>query len=86
MYSLFLAFGLSIGAQVYQKMIGEAIVGSTDYTCVFSHDPTGPWWQQTPSLWWAFLTVPLYSLSLSLRLMAPWWKKELVWVFLLLSS
>ncbi|KAF8435404.1 DUF1212-domain-containing protein [Boletus edulis BED1] len=78
MYSLFLGFGLAIGAEVYEKIIGRANIGPTDYTCVDSHDPKGPWWQQTPSLWWAFLTVPMYSLFLSMRLMAPWWKKEMI--------
>ncbi|KAH7886562.1 hypothetical protein F5I97DRAFT_1926861 [Phlebopus sp. FC_14] len=78
MYSLFLGFGLAIGAELYQKLAGEPVFGATDYTCVDSHDPMGPWWQQTPSLWWAFLTVPMYSLFLSMRLMAPWRKKELI--------
>ncbi|KAF9233444.1 hypothetical protein BU15DRAFT_53866 [Melanogaster broomeanus] len=78
MYSLFLGFGLSIGAELYEKIIGQTVLGATDYACVQSHDPAGPWWQQTPSVWWAFLTVPMYSLFLSLRLMAPWWKKELL--------
>ncbi|KAL4061818.1 hypothetical protein V8B97DRAFT_648494 [Scleroderma yunnanense] len=77
MYSLFLGFGLAIGAEVYSKLVGKAIVGPTDYACVVSHDPAGPWWQRTPSLWWAFLTVPTFSLFLSMRLMAPWWKQEL---------
>ena len=78
MYSLFLGFGLAIGAELYQRIIGQSIIGPTDYTCVESHDPAGPWWQKTPSLWWAFLTVPMYSLFLSMRIMAPWWKKEMV--------
>ena len=78
MYSLFLGFGLAIGAELYEKIIGQGVVGPTDYACLTSHDPAGPWWQQTPSQWWAFLTVPMYSLFLSLRLMAPWWKKEMV--------
>ncbi|KAF9222193.1 DUF1212-domain-containing protein [Gyrodon lividus] len=78
MYSLFLGFGLAIGAEIYEKLVGQTIVGATDYTCVESHDPAGPWWQQTPSLWWAILTVPMYSLFLSMRLMAPLWKKELI--------
>jgi hypothetical protein len=51
-YSLFLGFGIAIGAEIYQKMAGKAIVGAEDYTCQLSHDPNGPWWQQTPSLFW----------------------------------
>ncbi|KAI6144460.1 hypothetical protein BKA82DRAFT_4178224 [Pisolithus tinctorius] len=78
MYSLFLGFGLGIGAQLYESFVGKQLVGATDYLCLESHDPSGPWWQQTPSLWWAFLTVPMYSLFLSMRLMAPWWRRELL--------
>jgi len=78
MYSLFLAFGLAIGAEMYEKILGQQLVGPTDYACLDSHDPDGPWWQQTPSEFWAFLTVPLYSLFLSLRNQAPYNRKELV--------
>ncbi|KAH7910076.1 DUF1212-domain-containing protein [Hygrophoropsis aurantiaca] len=77
MYSLFLGFGLAIGAELYQTMLGEGVVGATDYTCRDSHDPEGPWWQQTPSLYWAFLTVPMYSFFLSLRNQAPVVRKEM---------
>ncbi|KZP13584.1 hypothetical protein FIBSPDRAFT_869093 [Athelia psychrophila] len=76
-YSLFLGFGLAIGVEAYEKMADKSIVGSSDYSCQQSHDPLGPWWQQTPSLYWAFLTVPLYSLFLSLRNQAPYNTKEL---------
>ena len=51
-YSLFLGFGLAIGAEAYQKMSGKGIIGSEDYSCQLSHDPNGPWWQQTPNLFW----------------------------------
>jgi len=78
MYSLFLGFGLALGAELYQKIIGQAIVGATNYTCDQSHDPEGPWWQRTASLWWAFLTVPSYSLFLSLRFGAVLRRKELL--------
>ncbi|KAG0708901.1 hypothetical protein DFH29DRAFT_889625 [Suillus ampliporus] len=78
MYSLFLGFGLSIGAELYQTMVGQPIVGAVDYMCHDSHDTEGGWWQRTPSLWWAFLTVPSYSLFLSLRFGALWRKKELL--------
>ncbi|KAI0773058.1 DUF1212-domain-containing protein [Trametes elegans] len=76
-YSLFLGFGLAIGATAYSKMTHQTLAGSDDLTCGLSHDPSGPWWQKTPSLWWAFLTVPLYSLFLSLRNHAPYKHKEL---------
>ncbi|PCH39674.1 DUF1212-domain-containing protein, partial [Wolfiporia cocos MD-104 SS10] len=75
-YSLFLGFGLSIGATAYSKITQHRLAGADDLTCQSSHHPDGPWYQQTPSLWWAFLTVPLYSLSLSLRNQAPYYRKE----------
>ncbi|KAJ7629176.1 DUF1212-domain-containing protein [Mycena polygramma] len=77
-YSLFLGFGLAIGAEAYEKITGHTIVGSTDYACSISHDAGGPWWQQTPKLWWAFLTVPTYSLFLSMRNHAPWRNRDMV--------
>ncbi|KAJ6455277.1 hypothetical protein C8R47DRAFT_1228304 [Mycena vitilis] len=77
-YSLFLGFGLAIGAEAYEKITSHTIVGSTDYACSISHDPGGPWWQQTPKLWWAFLTVPTYSLFLSMRNHAPWRNRDMV--------
>ncbi|EGN92570.1 hypothetical protein SERLA73DRAFT_65511, partial [Serpula lacrymans var. lacrymans S7.3] len=78
MYSLFLGFGLAMGAEMYQKMVGKTVVGATDYSCVESHDPLGPWWQRTAGLYWAFLTVPMYSFFLSLRNQAPIFRKEFV--------
>ncbi|KAI0064971.1 DUF1212-domain-containing protein [Artomyces pyxidatus] len=81
-YSLFLGFGLAIGAEAYEKMTGNEIVGPEDYSCMESHS-NQPWYQSTPSLWWAFLTVPAYSLFLSLRNHAPWDRKELVILILI---
>jgi uncharacterized membrane protein YjjB (DUF3815 family) len=78
MYSLFLGFGLAIGAEVYEKTFSKTVVGPEDYYCRESHDPYGPWWQRTPSLYFAFLTVPMYSLFLSLRNQAPWNRKEML--------
>ncbi|KAK7002440.1 DUF1212-domain-containing protein [Favolaschia claudopus] len=77
-YSLFLGFGLAIGAEAYEKITGKSVVGSTDYACGLSHRKDGPWYQQTPSAYWAFLTVPMYSLFLSMRNMAPWRSREMV--------
>ncbi|KAJ7745256.1 hypothetical protein B0H14DRAFT_3606534 [Mycena olivaceomarginata] len=77
-YSLFLGFGLAIGAEAYEKITSKTIIGSTDYSCSISHDAHGPWYQRTPSLYWAFLTVPAYSLCLSLRNQAPWRSKEIL--------
>ncbi|KAJ7607797.1 hypothetical protein DFH06DRAFT_213696 [Mycena polygramma] len=78
--SLFLGFGLAIGTEAYEKMTGKSIVGSTDYACSVSHDAGGPWWQRTPSLYWAFLTVPTYSLFLSLRNHAPWRHRDIIFL------
>ncbi|KAF7980996.1 hypothetical protein HWV62_35818 [Athelia sp. TMB] len=76
-YALFLGFGIAIGVEVYEKLAGRSVVGASDYSCQQSHDPDGPWWQQTPSLYWAFLTVPMYSLFLSMRNQAPYNTREL---------
>jgi len=75
-YSLFLGFGLSIGATVYSKLTHHTLAGTDDLSCQSSHDPSGAWWQRTPSVWWAFLTVPSYSFFLSLRNHAPLHRKE----------
>ncbi|KAJ7024858.1 hypothetical protein C8F04DRAFT_150859, partial [Mycena alexandri] len=77
-YSLFLGFGLAIGAEAYERTTGHTIEGSTDYTCSGSHDKEGPWYQRTPKLYWAFLTVPLFSLFLSMRNQAPWRSREMI--------
>ncbi|KAL7278313.1 hypothetical protein ACG7TL_008289 [Trametes sanguinea] len=55
-YSLFLGFGLAIGATAYSKLSHQTLAGSDDLTCGLSHDPNGPWWQRTPSLWWGWVT------------------------------
>ena len=58
-YSLFLGFGLAIGAEVYQKITKKSIVGPEDYNCVQSHS-SDIWYQSTPSLWWsAYFRLPL---------------------------
>ncbi|KAH9971269.1 hypothetical protein BJV74DRAFT_889383 [Russula compacta] len=75
-YSLFLGFGLAIGAEVYEKMTGLPVFGPEDYLCAKSHGDA-PWFRKTPSHFWAFLTVPIFSLFLSLRNQAPWYRKEL---------
>ncbi|KAI9461872.1 hypothetical protein F5148DRAFT_1276653 [Russula earlei] len=75
-YSLFLGFGLAIGAQIYEKMTGLTIFGPEDYLCSKSHS-NAPWFRKTPSHFWAYLTVPMFSLFLSLRNQAPLYRKEL---------
>ena len=55
-YSLFLGFGLAIGAQVYEKMTGLAIFGPEDYLCSKSHS-NAPWYRKTPSHFWGKLVT-----------------------------
>ncbi|THG94343.1 hypothetical protein EW145_g8159, partial [Phellinidium pouzarii] len=78
MYAIFLGFGLSIGGTLYEKFTGQGVVDPEDYTCAASHHLGGSWYQRTPGGLWAFLTVPMYSLFLSLRNQAPWKQKELL--------
>ncbi|PPQ97452.1 hypothetical protein CVT26_002800 [Gymnopilus dilepis] len=84
-YALFLGFGFSIGAQLYELFTSSQVYGAEDYTCSLSHNPHGPWYQRTPSTWWAFLTVPMFSFFLSMRNQCPWWRKEMI-LLVLISS
>ncbi|KAJ7873586.1 hypothetical protein B0H14DRAFT_3558234 [Mycena olivaceomarginata] len=65
-------YHLGVAAHVLR---GRTIIGSTHYACSMSH---GPWWPRTKSLYWAFLTVPIYSLFLSMRNQVPGWNKEMI--------
>jgi uncharacterized membrane protein YjjB (DUF3815 family) len=76
-YALFLGFGLAMGAQAYEKITKQSIVGTTDYTCSETHN-SSQWWRAQPSLWWDFLAVPMFAAALSLRNFAPWRSKELL--------
>jgi hypothetical protein len=51
-YSLFLGFGLAIGAQMFERVTGTSVKGPEDYSCSQTHVADGPWWQRTPSTWW----------------------------------
>jgi uncharacterized membrane protein YjjB (DUF3815 family) len=67
-YSLFLGFGLSIGSSFWLLFSGSPTSQLTTYGC--SSDvvhPPGIWWRQTVPLYYALLTVPGFSISLSLR-------------------
>lgn len=75
-YALFLGFGISIGAQVFTRITHRPVIGPDDFLCSAAHQPTDPWWQRKPSPFWSFLTVPLFSLALSLHNHAPAFKKE----------
>jgi len=50
-YSLFLGFGISIGAEIYHTITGLTVFGASDYKCASTHN-TGLWYQVTPSQWW----------------------------------
>ncbi|KAJ3515068.1 hypothetical protein NLJ89_g1987 [Agrocybe chaxingu] len=76
-YALFLGFGFTIGAELYELSTSHQVYGAEDYTCSLSHRPDGPWYQRTPSQYWAFLTVPMFSMFLSMRNQAPWNKREM---------
>ncbi|KAJ3803378.1 DUF1212-domain-containing protein [Lentinula aff. detonsa] len=77
-YCLFLGFGLAIGAEAFQTITQAPIANLSDTTCANTHNPEGPWWQQTPSKFWAFLTVPMFSLVLSMRNHQPLFSKEML--------
>ncbi|KAF8962896.1 hypothetical protein BDZ97DRAFT_1920221 [Flammula alnicola] len=85
-YALFLGFGFTIGAQLYELMTTHKVYGAEDYTCSLTHNPSGPWYQRTPSTWWAFLTVPMFSLFLSMRNQAAWNRKEMVLLVAIASA
>jgi uncharacterized membrane protein YjjB (DUF3815 family) len=93
-YSLFLGFGISIGAELYHTMTGLTVFGASDYKCASTHD-TGLWYQATPSQWWCkspppdfiihtqltsvdFLCCPGFAFFMSLRNQQPLFAKELV--------
>ncbi|EDR02469.1 uncharacterized protein LACBIDRAFT_309496 [Laccaria bicolor S238N-H82] len=75
-YALILGFGFAIGAECYVIFTGSKIYGSGDQVCSVVHN-SPHWYQKTPSKFWAFLTVPLYSLFLSMRNQAPLNRKEM---------
>lgn len=77
MYSLFLGFGISLGALVYSKISGKEVINSTNWQCDLTHVAGSPWFKQTPSAYWYFLAVPAYSFVLSLRNQQPIFRKEL---------
>ncbi|GHJ86303.1 hypothetical protein NliqN6_2705 [Naganishia liquefaciens] len=74
-YSLFLGFGLSIGAEIFNR-ITDRDVAAADWSCAQTHYAGAPWWLVTPSAWWYFLIAPGYSFFLSLRQQQPIWRKE----------
>jgi hypothetical protein len=50
-YSLFLGFGISIGAELYHTITGLRVFGASDYKCDSTHD-SSHWYRVTPSQYW----------------------------------
>ncbi|WWD18433.1 hypothetical protein CI109_102885 [Kwoniella shandongensis] len=75
-YSLFLGFGISIGAVLYEKITHQEVQNSANYQCDLTHNDA-KWYMATPSAYWYFLCCPGYSLFLSLRNQQPLFAKEL---------
>ncbi|CAO1630014.1 unnamed protein product [Parajaminaea phylloscopi] len=73
-YSLFLGFGLSIGASFWALVSGGNNERSVN-TCTEVHDPA-KWWKAPVPMVWAFLTVPMYATCLALRNQAKVNRKE----------
>ncbi|KAL7417887.1 hypothetical protein BDY24DRAFT_2582 [Mrakia frigida] len=65
-HSLMLGFGLSVGSEVYIRVTGTTIRGSSDYTCSALR-LDAPWYRATISPWFYFFTIPAYTLSLVAR-------------------
>ncbi|GJN90300.1 hypothetical protein Rhopal_003308-T1 [Rhodotorula paludigena] len=76
LYSLFLGFGLSIGAEIYQRITELQIYGSRDYTCSALRGDGVPWYMAKPSQYWYFLTIPMFLLTLAVRNGQPLFRKE----------
>ncbi|TYJ58472.1 hypothetical protein B9479_000679 [Cryptococcus floricola] len=74
-YSLFLGFGISMGAVLYSKITSQDVLNASDYTCGNTHAHHA-WYQVTPSAYWYFLCAPGFSAGLSLRNQQPLWAKE----------
>ncbi|GAA5820060.1 hypothetical protein JCM3770_002122 [Rhodotorula araucariae] len=79
LYSLFLGFGLSIGAEIYQRITNLDIAGfggSNSYTCSSLRGPGVPWYMNTIPQWWYFLTIPMFLLTLAVRNGQPLFRRE----------
>ncbi|KAF4622432.1 hypothetical protein D9613_009458 [Agrocybe pediades] len=83
-YALFLGFGFTIGAEIFELITSHEVYGAQDFDCLLSHQ--GPWYRQTPTKWWAFLTVPMFSFFLSMRNQAPWNSRQIVLLVAIASA
>lgn len=80
-YALFLGFGISIGAQIWNGVAPERLQYiNVDATCAAAHSssdggPT-PWWLVTVPQWFYFLAVPGFPAFLALKNQAKIKTKE----------
>ena len=81
-YSLFLGFGITIGAQIWNGVAPERLtIINADSTCSAAHSRTNgpaPWWQLTVSQWFFFLAVPGFPAFLAMTNQAKLRTKEFV--------
>ncbi|GEM11063.1 hypothetical protein Rt10032_c13g5080 [Rhodotorula toruloides] len=75
LYSLFLGFGLSVGAEIYTMGGRESIAGGNDYTCAYLREGA-PWYRQTIPQWFYFLTVPGFLLCMALKNGQPLFRRD----------
>ncbi|KAM0746733.1 DUF1212-domain-containing protein [Meredithblackwellia eburnea MCA 4105] len=75
LYSLFLGFGLGMGAEVYQRITGLSIAGAQDYTCSALR-VDAPWYRATIPQKYYILSIPIFLLMLALRNGQPLFRKE----------
>ncbi|PWN92436.1 DUF1212-domain-containing protein [Acaromyces ingoldii] len=73
-YSLFLGFGISIGYSFWLLFSGSDSDSQTLRQCSVVHNDK--WWMSDVPLIWALLTVPGYSIALSIRNQAKVTRKE----------
>jgi uncharacterized membrane protein YjjB (DUF3815 family) len=64
-----------MGSEVYIRITGRAVRGSTDYTCS-SLRLNAPWYRATINPWFYFLTAPCYLILLGMRNGQPLVRKE----------
>lgn len=85
-YSLFLGFGISMGAELYFRIRHRGVKNSADYTCKATHVAGQPWYMSQPNRYWDVLCVPMYALCLSLRNGQPLLRRETLVMMLVASA
>ena len=88
-YALFLGFGISIGAQIWNGIAPQRLQYiNVDSTCSYAHmrtDGDTPWWQVGISEWFYFLAVPGFPFFLALKNQAKIKTKEF-WVTVVIAG